>query len=605
MMNPYVNLLDAAYRAQKESRRNEVMLHFVRMLEIKRGMHDQNVPVTPLASIGHRVNANDRDAIMVYDKGKASYWTFEPQVQQALQDMGEFTPPWWFRWITSPASLARASIVYFPGFMVRNVIRDPQHRAVVSRTASLASPVTAPVANVRIMLEGIASFFWGAGQAVIGGKNFNEVLDQALTFASGEEIAKYRAAGGGQAGNYYHNDRNYYRRLRREMRKMSADPLSHVIATPGMLKRGYQRLAQASELVTRKAEYQSAMARATALGYKGRSAVIFASHEARQLMDYQTAGTITRWLNRIVIFLNPQVQGLFVTGKRGVQHPMAFAIRFSMIVLGIALVRIVSQQLGDDPDEEEYLSLPAYKRDLFFCIKIGTNRWLFIPKAYEVGVLASAVDRLITASRGHKNAWADYPNSLANAMLPFDQGNLAGPFQAFVESLANYDFFRNRNIIPWYELDMPVWSRDGAIKSPAVSRMIAKAIGTDPRIVSHVAGSLLGDFGRLATMPPDWRYAMYKVAGVLGQSPAFEAESIEQARRSVKALGQTGSREAQYLGELLDDWRDAKTDEEREAAAKDAREFAQQLVDMLQPYIDEMNRTGERPTISRPRRSGR
>ena len=99
---------------------------------------------------------------------------------------------------------------------------------------------------------------------------------------------------------------------------------------------------------------------------------------------------------------------------------------------------------------------------------------------------------------GRKNAWEKFDKSLVRGLMPIDpDALLGGPFKPFAEVMTNYDFLRDKRIIPAYEEGMRVEFRKLAQNSSAMGRVIADISNAifdanwDPRFVDKtISGTL-------------------------------------------------------------------------------------------------------------------
>lgn len=487
--NPYLSLMDATHQAVREADRNEILKLFRDLLTLDRGMY-QGEPVD-LASVGRAGKTGEKHTIPVYVNGQKELWQFHPDVYKALKGIEEGMyklPPV----LTALPRILRATIVNAPPFALRNVIRDAWHRSIVS---------------------------------LVGSKPWD-----TLKPYSKEEIAQLKQSGGDQAGHYYSDAKSYARALTYAMQEAVNDGTS-IVVNPDKLAQwarkggqGYLDLMQQSERRGRLSEYRRALSHAKeTLGYDDYHAMLYAAGQARGLLDYAVAGNWMMLVNQMIPFSNAAVQGMRSNVLRAKADPSGFALRFGLFALVPTLLSYAWNYFYDD-DLDEYRQLPAYQRDLFWNFKLGPDLWLKIPKPFENGVLASTFERTLDLSLGNSKAFDGHAGAFLRTLLPIDEASFAGPYQALFQAAANYDFFRDRPIVPRWEENLALELRTYN-RASRLGQAIQRAIGVDARKIDFVIEQQFGYLGRYAvdasdTGRKDKHGLTLSSTGVLGSSPA-------------------------------------------------------------------------------------
>lgn len=564
--NPYVNLLRQTYDMVKEADRNQVLASFVDLLDSRRGMY-QGKP-EDLATIGSRAREGDENAFRVFRRQVVEdpetgeertvvaeeYWLFEPGVAAALKDWGDVDDPNIIdQALRVPRHLLQKGVVLSPPFIVRNVFRDSINRAVISESGSG-------------MLDPLKGY-------------------------SVDEYQKFRSSGGGQAGHYMTDKPSFHRELRERIVELTKDR-STLLAMPGRLWNAYTAVAQGSETLSRMAEFKAAFAKAKQRGLNDYEASLEAAAKARGLIDYAVAGRAIRWANRYIPFLNPAVQGIWRSASGFWSNPATFGARWSAYVLAPTLAVYALNALRGPEDEEEYRNLPAWRRDLFWNIKVADDLWLSIPKPFELGALASGVERLVdmarevqggkTVAEARRVAFAGYGGSLAKAAIPVDDATILGPLKPFVELVTNYDTFSDRPIVSAAEQDLPVAMREGTKKASRIGKLGQAITGVDARQLDHLVRGLLGSSGTMALNAsnlgredrPGAAHFLSHASGILTNTPARGGRDIELFLDEERQAGRPHSKPAQRLEQLLNIYYSAGSREERTQAARAARAYA-------------------------------
>jgi hypothetical protein len=537
IINPYLDLMDQTYRFYKEADRNEALRAFTELLTTDRKMYQGGVQ--DLAAIGSKVGKTEKNSIRIFDvDGNEQHWQFERGIQLSMKNWGEIDDQnIIYKILELPRKLTQFTVTHAPDFLVRNVLRDAMHRSVVSR---------------------------------VGSKPHD-----ALMGFSRKQLSEYRLAGGGQAGFYMTNREAYYKKMRDTIRDLSHDR-NTILSLPGKLWHGYKTLASGSELVGRMSEYKRAFKHAQSkLGYDDYNASLYAAFQARDLIDYAVAGTVGRKISRFIPFFNPAIQGPVRIWHGLKDDPVRFTARWTAYILVPALLLYALRvAMGDD---EEHRQQPGYIRDFFWSIKVAPDLWLRIPKPFELGVFASGVERGIDKARGKEHAFEGYPNSLVNSIMPFDEGTMAGPFKSIVESMANYDFFRQRAIVSPFEADKDLDLRKGNAHASRIAKAIEKVLKVDARYIDHVIKSSTGGMGRIALDVSDIGRAdkrkdrvtwLNDAVGLFVASPAYNSRDVQFVMDRARGRGEQSTTQMRMFGDQLEDYFNAQSPKDREAKAQ-------------------------------------
>jgi len=529
--NPYRSILENGFQMIGESDRNRVMRSFRDLVKPDKNPKDVNLSAIADEMPGVYNQATKameapRDTITIYVDGKPEYWRVNiPEVKKYLEGLGKDSIPEVAEaTIGIMGKLMKAGVTSSPGYMVRNIIRDQMERPFKSRVAG-------------------------------------SLVDNFSTRQAFKLKDEFLLAGGGQFGSHVATAKGYKATLAKTQREIARDP-NIIITAPGKLLDGYNSLKEKGELVTRLQEYKKAKEYAkTTLGYEEADARLYAAYQARDLMDFAVAGEWGRVVNAVVPFTNSKIQGARRTLLAARENPKAFAANLAIMgASGAALVGLI-KATGEDR-LEEYREIPAYRRDLFWCIPVpGSSKWIYIPKGFEVAVMASAVERAANRALGDKRAWHGYISdpgapipaaggTLQQNLIPFDVDELAGPTKAIAGALANYDFFRQKSIVPGMENDKPLDLRDTS-RASRMGQWIQKIAKVDARKADYLMGAMGGNMGRDATRISDLgrpdkplstvgEFALSQT-GVVGSAPGPEAISVQETMRAAKNAGLNSS----------------------------------------------------------------
>lgn len=552
IQKPYASLLDFVYRGMKEADRNEVMVNFRDILTTDRGMAEgdpQN-----LAQIGRKATAEDRNTIRIFVNGEVEHWQFDEDVFMALtgiNDTGYRFPAF----ITALPRILRWSVTNFPIFGVRNWIRDTQNRIIITRADS-------------------------------GFKEFVGTQD---------DIDRFRLFGGGQAGYYIKDRYSYYQKLGSAMKDLAKNK-RFILLDPARLKekawdKGYRRFIEGTETANRVAEFRAAFKKAKEAGLDDYNANLQAAYEARDLLDFAVAGEWMRVVNQVVPFSNAAVQGLKRSIIAAKENPKGFLLRWGLYAVAPAVLqRIMIGFMGEDR-EKEYQQMPSFQRDLFYNFPLTDNTWISIPKPFELGVMASGVERLVDLLfYENKGAFDGYAGSVARSTLPVDESALAGPGRAIFESMANYDFFRQKHIIPPREKQLKI-SKRNTDRASRIGRMIQEISGIasgepqlDARLIDQFIKGQFTYFGNFALKLSDigrekgegFDFHLGDL-GIFKQTPVWNSKDVQWVIKKGKEEGMLRDPDYAELNYLIQEFFNAPNDKEKTERGKVVREYSSKL----------------------------
>lgn len=282
---------------------------------------------------------------------------------------------------------------------------------------------------------------------------------------------------------------------------------------PGAIK-GMARVVELTETGTRLGIFRKTYERAKADGLSDWEAGIEASYTATDYIDFGLNGSRMLAARRTIPFLNAQLQGLYkmmrtlgadeVRQRKGLRFVLK---AFFKDVRGLELSRTEQQavvtgrkawikmvSLGllsaalhflfeDDPDYQE---AGEYLRTTGWVIPIGDGRIFYIPKPFELALVANAVERGLESAAGDPEAKKRFLRGLAMTMTP----PTAPPaIQTLVEYAANKDFFTGREIVPDYMQALQPQLQYNNYTSD-LARRIGEITGWSPMVLDHFMSGL-------------------------------------------------------------------------------------------------------------------
>lgn len=543
--NPYASILDILYKAVREADRNEVMQAFRNMLVDPK----QENPGNPkrLADIGIIGVKGDKEAIPIFMKGKPEYWIFQKDIYRQLKafDLDPYRVPGILR---MPGQVLRFATVHFPTFAGRNWLRDLQDRMIKSTTGS-----------------GIKEL-WGNKE------DWNAI-----------------ARAGGLNSGYYLKSKDHYYGLMTEAMDGMAKNKNILVVDPVRLKHvwhKYEDLLYKGETSNRVAEYRSAMKKAKDQGMDDYNAMIFASFKARDLVDFAVAGHWMRVINQIIPFSNAAVQGLrsgYVSAKTKFFGWNGFAARMLAysVIPGVAAWYYNNRT---KEDKDRYKEIPPYQRDMFWNFRIGPNKWMSLPKPYELALPQAGIDRALSyIYADDKKAFDGYGADVRKLLLPVDEGNLTGPFQPIIESMVNYDFFRDHTVIPTKEntLDLSMRHTETASRLGQLLQNISNWDGRKWDYFIKRQFSYTGNFVlKLSDIGKENSRQAFDLSdtGLFKRSPAYNSRSVQEMLKYAEAFDLTHTQGYKGFNALVGEYFTADNDKDREEKGKQLYDFAAELL---------------------------
>jgi len=279
--------------------------------------------------------------------------------------------------------------------------------------------------------------------------------------------------------------------------------------------------------------------------------------------------------------------------KGAKENPGKFALRMTLYtVLPQIAFRVIVAASGD---EEEYENLPDFQRDLFWNFKtpLTGDNWVSLPKPFELGLPSSIIDRAISKARGHEDAFDGATMSSIKSMFPFDESTLGGSFKPILEASFNYDAFRDRNIVPFWEKDKLMELREGKKFASRIGQGLSEGFGllgaeVDPRKIDHIIKGYttyygnwvlsLGDIGKEDSRN---QFNLSKT-GFARNMPISNAKSVKKAFDLAKDIGSDSDKNVKMLRGLVKAYYDIEDKTARKNLSRAIYTYSKQLISYLE-----------------------
>jgi len=272
---------------------------------------------------------------------------------------------------------------------------------------------------------------------------------------------------------------------------------------------GLKDLFSISEAGPRRAEFAAAYKKGEQLwGKNSESAFIMANLAASDVtINFRRAGVYGQYINKFIPFWNAQVQGVHKFARFAKAHPMKAGIK------GLAYLTVPTVMLWmENKDETWYRESPAWLRYGFWNFRVGTNqdgsaKVLRIPRPFEWAVVFGTAPEMVL------DYWHSKDPAVANDGLKYmyEQTIPVGPEQiptslkVPIEMYANYDFFRERPIDPYFEVEYkepedrwgPYTTETSKYLSERLGEIpLIKNLGLSPRKLDHMIANYTGGLAR-------------------------------------------------------------------------------------------------------------
>jgi len=249
--------------------------------------------------------------------------------------------------------------------------------------------------------------------------------------------------------------------------------------------------AGATEAMSRIAVYRRAK-------LSGLSGAMSAFESRDGTLDFSRAGRKGRIANRYIPFLNAGIQGTSKLLRAFKEHPEVMTFRAAVTITAPSII-ITGYYLYGAPDDErqEYLEIPQWQKDLFWCFKSG-GEWRRVAKPFSLGYLFATLPErfMLWGYQGDKpemeGLWRSYLLGLGGSLSPIqDVASLLTPVgRIAIESISNYNFFTGRPVYPAWMERLPPEERATKGTSEA-GKLIGEAAGVSPAMVDNAVHGIL------------------------------------------------------------------------------------------------------------------
>lgn len=399
----------------------------------------------------HGNKAKTDNTFNVWENGEKVTYETTSELIQTMRMLDKDQSNMVAKILSYPANWLRAGATLSPEFILRNPVRDMIGASIYSKHGFI------PVVDT---FKGLALFL-----------------------KKGELYWDYMKSGAAHAA-MVSLDRDYLGGQLRDI--MSRDSkVTKLIKNPIEVLRA---MSEATEIATRLAEFDNARKGYTGLGNRlfGKERKPLTAREAalesRDItLDFSRRGSHTKKANQVIAFFNAAIQGADKMARAFKEDPRGMTVK---TMLYITLPSVLLWYMNKD--DERYQELPQWEKDTFWIIP-GKENMYRVPKPFEAGVLfGTAFERMLQYFDDKKNnrksvGFKGFGDRVIDSLAPSFMPTAMIPV---VEAMTNYSLFRQRNIIPQSQENLPARLQYGANTSE-VAKFVGDKINVSPYIVDN------------------------------------------------------------------------------------------------------------------------
>lgn len=443
IIDPLESIIKNTFQFYNTIERNHVGRTFAKLAD-KNGV----------GQIVERVNGNKAatdNTFNVWENGEKVTYETTPELIQTMRMLDKDQSNMVVKILSYPANWLRAGATLSPEFILRNPVRDMIGASIYSKHGFI------PVVDT---FKGLALFL-----------------------KKGELYWNYMKSGAAHAA-MVSLDRDYLGGQLRDIMSRESKA-TKLIKNPIEVLRA---MSEATEMATRLAEFDNARK-----GYTGVSNRLFgkdrkpltareAALESRDItLDFSRRGSHTKKANQVIAFFNATIQGADKMARAFKEDPRGMTVK---TMLYITLPSVLLWYMNKD--DERYQELPQWEKDTFWIIP-GKENMYRIPKPFEAGVLfGTSFERMLQYFDDAKNnrksvGFKGFGDRVIDSLAPSFMPTAMIPV---VEAMTNYSLFRQRNIIPQSQENLPAHLQYGANTSE-VAKFVGDKINVSPYIVDN------------------------------------------------------------------------------------------------------------------------
>ena len=453
-----------------------------------------------VGQIVERVNGNKAatdNTFNVWENGEKVTYETTPELIQTMRMLDKDQSNMVAKILSYPANWLRAGATLSPEFILRNPVRDMIGASIYSKHGFI--PVVDTFKGLSLFLK------------------------------KGDLYWEYMKSGAAHAA-MVSLDRDYLGGQLRDIMSRESKA-TKLIKNPIEVLRA---MSEATEMATRLAEFDNVRKGYTGVGNRlfGKDRKPLTAREAalesRDItLDFSRRGSHTKKANQVIAFFNATIQGADKMARAFKEDPRGMTVK---TMLYITLPSVLLWYMNKD--DERYQELPQWEKDTFWIIP-GKENMYRVPKPFEAGVLfGTSFERMLQYFDDAKNnrksvGFKGFGDRVVDSLAPSFMPTAMIPV---VEAMTNYSLFRQRDIIPQSQENLPARLQYGANTSE-LAKFVGDKINVSPYIVDN---TIRGYGGGLAGL------------GLSGIDAATGAKENNASKKWYEAPGLRGFTAAPY-----------------------------------------------------------
>ncbi|MDK8193781.1 hypothetical protein QP794_27235 [Paenibacillus sp. UMB7766-LJ446] len=487
--DPLINMVRNIFQSTNAAERNKVATQLKRLADI-------DVEENFIRKLGPDEQVGRKNVVNVRVNGENVKYEVEPEVYRAMLNLDQESSNMIINILSKPASLLRAGATLTPEFSLRNPMRDVLQAYVTSNSGF--NPIT--------------DFTVGLIQSIKKGPLYKEWIN---------ELGSY--------GNVLSMDREVHKKaLESVLREKPGQKFVNIVTGKSFINM-LRAITDTTESATKVGEYRAAL--------RSGASKQEAAYRSRDLMDFARAGSSVRQANKIIAFLNANIQGKSKLIRSIKENPVGTTTRmFAATTLPTLAIISANRQFANETQKQTIADAPDWMRDTFWLMAIpGTDMVARIPKPFDIApIFANLPERAAQfVLDKDPDAFDGFMRrTMSDAALPVQITGL----WPFIEGMSNYSFFREGSIIPQREQGLEYKDQYDPTRTTEVAKLLAgimsKATGekgmlknfSSPRIMDNTIQGLTAGLGTYATSAMD---SILKGVGAVDR-PASPEKRLEQ-----------------------------------------------------------------------------
>lgn len=468
VIDPLESMVKNIYKSTDAGARNRVGLQ---LHELAKGNPTVNgIPLIRKLEPGETVGR--KNVVNVKVNGEKIAYEVEPEVFSVFNNLDKEMSNAFISWMSKPASVLRAGATLTPEFAVRNPFRDVINAFVVSKSGF--NPLTDFPAGL------------------------------AATIKKDKLYQDWVKSGGGY-GNIISMDRDVHRKALKDALKTPIQGKFINIINPKSWIATMRMISDVTESATKVGEFRAAL-RSGATPQE-------AAFRARDLMDFARAGHSVRPANRVIAFMNANIQGKSKLIRAISENPVKVTAKIasSMVLPTVGLVAF-REKYASDEQKQTIKDAPDWLKNSFWLIPIpGSDKIARFPKPFDISLAANTTERFMDyMSDTDPDAFKGFIGAtVKDQSIP----TMLTGILPIIEGMANYSFFREGPIIPRtdqavdkkYQFDSKT-SHLARAAAGLAEQVAPSSNFASPRVMDYVIRSSTGGLGSYALDATDWIY---------------------------------------------------------------------------------------------------